>query len=44
MSAVTQNFVYNVGKKQEGKQEHTLSLEKLQEIRKSVAEYLSKKK
>lgn len=44
MSAVTQNCVYTYGKKQSGKKEHTISSEKLKEIKNSVGKYLPEKK
>lgn len=44
MSAVTQNFVYSFGKKQSGKQENTISSEKLKEMKNSLAKFLSEKK
>lgn len=43
MSAVTQNYVYNYGKKQDGKKEHTVSSEKLKEMKASLAKLLSSK-
>ena len=44
MSAVTQNFVYSFGKKQDGKKENTISSEKLKEMKESLAKFLSDKK
>lgn len=44
MSAATQNFVYNYGKKQDGKEENTVSREKLKEIKESLAKFLSDRK
>lgn len=44
MSAVTQNFVYTFGKKQDGKKENTISREKLKEAKESLAKFLSEKK
>ena len=44
MAATTQNFVYNYGKKQDGKKEHTISGQKLKEIRDSMRKYLLEKK
>ena len=41
MAATTQNFVYNYGKKQDGKKEHTISGQKLKEIKDSMRKYLS---
>ena len=44
MSTATQNFVYNYGKKQDGKRENTISSEKLKEIKESLAKFLSDRK
>lgn len=44
MSAATQNYVYNYGKKQNEKKEHVISRERLKAIRESVGKYLSEKK
>ena len=44
MSAVTQNFVYNCGKKQSGKEERTVRNERIKEIKASMAKLLSNKK
>lgn len=45
MSAVTQNHVYNYGKKKQGvKDEHVLSNERLEEIKKSLQKYRTEKK
>ena len=44
MSATTQNFVYEYGKKKQDKPEPTVSAEELKEIRATFAKYLSGKK
>lgn len=44
MSAATQNYVYNYGKKQHDKKEHVISSERLKAIRESVGKYLPEKK
>lgn len=44
MSAITQNHVYNYGKKkQDAKNEHILSSERLKEIKESLEKYRIKK-
>lgn len=44
MSAATQNYVYEFGKKKTDKPEHTVSAERLKEIKASMGKYLSGKK
>ena len=43
MSAVTQNYVYAFGQKKENAKVHIISKERLDEIKKSVGKYQTKK-
>ena len=43
MSAITQNYVYVFGQKKDNTNAHIISKERLEEIKKSVSKYQTKK-